>query len=116
MMWSTCGGPDFIEIHQSGIKKHAWWRQMPDRRHTADGKTGLRAHECCIGLVQWLARQSAGLDGIDAIATCGNKQNRVTACCTHKNDGFRDLVYGTANGLRCIRGGARQSSFTDVLT
>ncbi len=65
---------------------------MPNRADAADGKAGLGADQCGIGLAQRFSGQRGSFVGANLVATCCYKQNGGAGGLTAENDGLGDLV------------------------
>ena len=86
---------------------------MPHRADPANGKARLRPDQRGIGLAQGLARQRAGLLRAYLVSACGQKQHRIAAGFSAKDDGFHDLVQVTAHRIGGLLGGARACGFNN---
>ena len=80
---------------------------MSDRRHAADGKAGLGAHQIGIGLAERLARHPARLLGADAVAAGGEEQHDVPRRLAAEDDRLGDLVKHATRRAGRLFGGAR---------
>src|SRR6056297_2098350 len=114
MPWRACGGPDHVEIEQSGIQPGADRVQMTDGGHATDGKAGLCPDQGRVGLAQWRARTGRRLVGVHAVAARGQEQHRIAAVLGTEDDGFDDLVEVAADAVGGVLGGAGLSDVADV--
>ena len=72
---------------------------MGDRRHTADGESGFRAHEICVRLARVNSSQIFHLADIDAPVTGTHDQNRLISFPVTKNQRIGDLTHGATERI-----------------
>ncbi len=101
------GGVDHLELGKARVPEGADRREMPDRRHPADGKAGLRPHRIGIRPVERFPRHGGGLRPVHLIAARGQEQDALPALMALKDDRLGNLVERTARRLRRLARGAR---------
>lgn len=106
MMRCAGGGPDLIERAQTRITKRTDRVEMPHGRNPSDGEAGLRANKRRVSLTECFPGHLTGFCIIDTVAASREKQDRLIAVQSPKNDRFSDLIKMTSGHIRRLLRGA----------
>ena len=71
--------PDALPLQQMLVDQRREWRRMRQRRHSADGKAGVRADEVRIRLAERLADEGGDARFVDAVGSAGDDEQGSAA-------------------------------------